>query len=166
MLQGKDEDKYIKDDDVGKYNLNLDEENLKQRSARDDQGHMKGVFGNPGEMRKDINIMKEQMQDIRREFEHLSKTNRGEKTLGQHLDRLSNVIGNVEEVKNLMKRVPPLEAKNRAIDQLVKDMQKKMEILENRVEGTENVLKELSDQSCSILKAMAENIKNFLDKLE
>ena len=54
---------------------------------------MKGVFGNPSTM-KDINTMKEQMQDLRREFDHLRKTNRGEKTLGQHIDRLLDVIGN------------------------------------------------------------------------
>lgn len=41
---------------------------------------------------------------------------RGELTLGQHLDKLTEVIGNVEEVANMMKRVPPLEVKARDND--------------------------------------------------
>ena len=76
------------------------------------------------------------------------------------------MIGNAEDVTNMTKRVPPLEVKTRAIDQMVKDMQKKIDILDKRVEGTENILKKISDQSCSILTAIAENIKVMLDKLE
>ena len=57
------------------------------------------------------------------------------------MDRLSNVIGNAKELTNMMKRVPRLEVKTGDIDQMVKDMQKKFEILDNRVEGTKNVLK-------------------------
>ena len=41
---------------------------------------------------------------------------RGEHMLGQHIDRLSEVIGNAEEVKNLMKMVPPIETKNRNLE--------------------------------------------------
>ena len=33
--------------------------------------------------------------------------------MGQHIDRLSKVIGNAEEVKNLMKKVPLIEANNK-----------------------------------------------------
>lgn len=106
------------------------------------------------------------MQDIKREFEHFIKTNRGEFTLSQHLDRLSDVNGNVEEVKNLMKRIQPLEAQNRAMKQMLKDMQKKVDTMENRVDNTENGLKNFSDQSCSILKVIPKNIKNLLNKLE
>ena len=61
MLQGKAKDKNTNDVIVGKDNVYLDEENLNQRSVQDDQGCMKGVLGNPREMRRDINFMKEQI---------------------------------------------------------------------------------------------------------
>ena len=83
---------------------------------------MKGIVGNPCVMKNDITSLKDQMQDIRRDFEQLSKTSRGERTLVQHIDKLSEVISNVEEVKNLMKRVPPLEVKNKDNEQMLKEM--------------------------------------------
>lgn len=36
---------------------------------------------------------------------------RGERTLGQHIDKLLEVIGNAEEVKNMMHKILVLEAK-------------------------------------------------------
>ena len=50
------------------------------------------------------------------------------------------MIGNVEEVKNLMKRIPPLEAKNRSMEQVMKDLLKKMDGIGNRVDSMENVV--------------------------
>lgn len=82
------------------------------------------------------------------------------------MDRLLEVIGNVEEVKNLMKRVPPLEAKNGAMDKMIKGMQKKMDVMGNIVNNTKNAVKKLAEKSCSILKTIMENFKNLLDKLE
>lgn len=56
------------------------------------------------------------------EFEHLNKINRGERTLGQHLDRLIDLIGNFENVTNMMKRVPPLEEIVINMDNMVKNV--------------------------------------------
>ena len=47
---------------------------------------------------------------------HVSKTARGERTLSQHIDRLMDVVGSAEDIKNLMQKISQLEAKNRAID--------------------------------------------------
>ena len=68
------------------------------------------------------------------------------------IDRLTDVIGTIEDVTNMLKRVPPLEAKTKAVDQLMKDMHNKIEKLEKRAKGTENVLKKIANQICSILK--------------
>lgn len=139
---------------------------LNQESAHEDMGNVKAAFGNPGVMNRDIISLKEQMQTIKREFEQLSQSTRGELTLSQHLDKLSEVIGNAEEVKNLMMKVPPLESKNGEMDQLMKDMLKKMDVMENRIGGNENDIKKLADQSYSTLKTASENIKNLVDRLE
>ena len=84
--------------------------------------HLAGVFGYTRLLRRDMNMVKEQMKDLRREFDHLSNTSQRELTLSQHLDKLTEVIGNVEEVTNMMKRVPPLEMKSRDIDHLLRVM--------------------------------------------
>ena len=80
------------------------------------RGSSKGIFGNPSSILKEIGILKHQMQLLGKEMEQLSKTSRGEKTLGQHIDKLLEVIGNVEEVKNVMHKIPLLEAKQRVKD--------------------------------------------------
>ena len=61
-------------------------------------GNVTSVFEHPGLMRKDIDLIKGQMQDIQREFEHLHKINRGERNLDQHMDRLTNLIASAENV--------------------------------------------------------------------
>ena len=99
-----------------------DEELLNQSSSRNTFEHFIGVFGNLGLLRRDMSTVKEQMQDLRRDFDHLNKTNQGELTLGQHLDKLMDVIGSAKEVTKIMKRVPPLEAKSRVMDQTTKDI--------------------------------------------
>ena len=79
-------------------------------------GSSKGLFGNPSSIQKDIGILKHKMFLLNQEMEQLSKTNRGERTLGQHIDKLSKVIGNAKEVKNLMHKIPVTEAKIRVLD--------------------------------------------------
>lgn len=70
------------EDNIENVTVNPGEENLRQSFDFKDHGNVNGVFGNLGLMRRDIDLIKEQMMDIRRDFEHLSKTNRGERTLG------------------------------------------------------------------------------------
>lgn len=106
------------------------------------------------------------MQDILREFNQLSRTARGERTLGQHIDRLSKVIGNAEEVNNLMKCVPPLEAKKKNLDQLNKDFQKKLDGLDNKVGNLEKMVKKLADHNCTILKIVADKFNTLLNKIK
>lgn len=50
------------------------------------------------------------------EVMHASKIARGEHTLGQHIDRLMEVVGSAEDVKNLMMKILQLEAKKKALD--------------------------------------------------
>ena len=70
---------------------------------------MKGLHGNSGDILKEIGVMKSQMQtlvrymqDLRKEVVHASKILCGKHTLGQHIDRLMEVVGSAEDVKNLM----------------------------------------------------------------
>lgn len=65
-----------------------------------------------------------------------------------------------------MKRVPPLEANNRAIEQKIKDLQKRLDGMDNRVVNIEKMVKKLDDQSCSILKIVANKINTLLDKMK
>ena len=67
------------------------------------------MHGNPGAILKEIGVMKSQiqtlgceMQDLRRVVTHVSKTTRDEHTIGQHIDRLLDVVGNAKDIKNLM----------------------------------------------------------------
>ena len=69
------------------------------------------MSGNSGSIQKDIGILKHKMFLLNKEMEQLSKMARGERTLGQHIDKLSKIIGNAEEVKNLMHKIPMMEAK-------------------------------------------------------
>ena len=69
-------------------------------------GSSKGLFGNPGTIMKEIFFLKQQMQVFGKEVEQVSKIVRGERTLCQHIDRISEVIGNAKEVKNIMHKIP------------------------------------------------------------
>ena len=51
-----------------------------------------------------------------KEIEQVSKIARGEHTLGQHIDRLSEVIGDEKQVENLMHKILVLETKLRVMD--------------------------------------------------
>ena len=73
----------------------------------------KGMHGNLGEILKEIGVMKSQMQtlgrdmqDLRKKVVHASKIICGEHTLGQHIDRLMEVVGSAEDLKNLMQKIP------------------------------------------------------------
>ena len=89
----------------------------------------------------------------------MSKNNRGEMTLGQHLDKLLDVIGNAKEVKNLMKRVPPLEVKNRAMEKIVKDMQKMLLDKAVKEEGVDVNRDDLEEKKNEKLE---KNVGNYL----
>lgn len=151
--------------DLNRNKQGEQEEYFEHNKEEDEQGFLKGIMGNPGSIMKDIGTLKQQMQDISRDFDQLSKTTKGERTLGQHIDRLSEVISNAEEVKNLMKCVPTIETKNRNLDQLSKDIQKIMDGLNARVSNMEKIVKKLADQNCIILKTMADNFNTLLNKM-
>ena len=59
------------------------------------------------------------MQVFGKEVEQVSKIARVERKLGQHIENLFEVIRNVEEVKNLMHKIPQLEAKHRVLDKVI-----------------------------------------------
>ena len=105
----------------------------------------KGFFGNPGSMLKEIGILKHQMQLVGKEMDQLSKTSRGEQTLGQHIDKLSEVIGNAKEVKNLMQKIPLMEAKQRVMDKDICNIQGKVSKLETQLGNMEKQVKHLLD---------------------
>ena len=65
-----------------------------------------------------------------------------------------------------MKCVPPLEAKNKNLDQLGNDLQKRMDDLDTRVDNLEKIVKKLVVQKCTILKTIANNFNTLLIKLE
>lgn len=84
--------------------------------AKGEIGSTKGLLGNLESVLKEIGILKQKMQLIGKEVEQVSKLAKGEHTLGQHIDWLSEVIGNVEEVKNLMSKIPQIEANNKVLE--------------------------------------------------
>ena len=135
------------DNDIKGVDLdrNKQEDYFEHNKEKDDQRFLKGILGNPGSLLKDIGTLKQKMQDISRDFDQLNRMVREERMLGQHIDKLFEVEGNVEEVKNLMKYVPPLEAKNRNLDHLGKDLQKRMDGLDTRVGNLEKMVKKLVD---------------------
>ena len=82
------------------------------------------------------------------------------------MDKLTKVIGNVEEVENMMKRVPPLKVKARDTDPMIRNMKMKVGNLDRRIGSIESVLKKMVELSGAILRATANNIKFLLEKLE
>ena len=70
---------------------------------------VKGLHGNLGAILNEIGVMKSQIQtlqcniqDLRRVFMHVSKIACDERNLGQHIDRLLDVVGSTKDIKNLM----------------------------------------------------------------
>ena len=66
----------------------------------------------------------------------------------------------------MMKIMHYLEVKSRDIDQLLRDMQKKLGKLDTRIESIDCVLKKMVDQSGVVLWPTTDNIKILLEKLE
>lgn len=152
--------------DLGISRQGEQEHHLDHNKEEVQKGFLKGNMGNPGSILKEIGTLKQKMQVISKDFGQLNKTARGERTLGQHIDRLSEVIGNAEEVKNLMKRLPPIESKNRNLELVNKDIQKRIESPEARVSNMEKTIKNLGDKNCNILKTMADNFNTLLNKMD
>ena len=69
---------------------------------------------------------------------------RGECTLHQHIDRLSKVISNAEEVKKLMKKVPMFEDKNKVLEKAHTDFKKRLESLETIMGNIEKMIKKMA----------------------
>ena len=66
---------------------------------------MKGMYGNPGAILKEIGVMKSQIQSLGRdmqflmmEIENTGKIARGEHSLGQHIDMFMEMVGSTEDV--------------------------------------------------------------------
>ena len=122
---------------------------------------MKGMHGNPGAILKEIGVMKSQietlgyeMQDLRKVVMHVSKTAGGERTLGQHIDRLLDVVGSAEDIKNLMQKILQLEATNRAIDRDFNENQGKVTMLEAKMCNLEKLIKQMADNVSTLLKKL------------
>ena len=96
----------------------------------------------------------------------MSKLARGEHTLGQHIDQLSKVIGNAKEVKNLMHKIPQLEAKYRVLEKANSANQGKVTRLEAKLNNIEKMFKQMEDNNSKSLKAMVDNVGNLLKKFE
>lgn len=93
----------------------------------------KGLINNSSSIKKEIDILKHKMVLLNKEMEHLSKTARRERTLGQHIDKLSDVIGNAKEVKNLMHKIPVLEGKQKVMDRDISSIQGRLSKVETRL---------------------------------
>ena len=105
----------------------------------------KVLLSNPRSMLREIGILKHQMQQMGKEMEQISKTARGERTLGQHIHKLSEVIMNAEEVKNLMQKIPMMEAKQRVMDKDICNIQGRVSKLKTQLGNMENQVKQLLD---------------------
>ena len=92
------------------------------------------------------------MQALRKEVGHASKIARGEHTLGQHINRLLEVVRNAEDVKNLMQKIPKLKAKNRAMDKDFNADQGKITNMEAKMSNLEKVIKQLVENVSTLLK--------------
>ncbi len=141
--------KKVKDD----FDVDIDEQESKSEGGDSGLGSSKGMFGNSGSIQKDIGILKHKIFLLNKEMEQFSKMARGERTLGQHIDKLSEVIGNAEEVKNLMHKIPMFEAKLRVMDKDIHSVQVKVSKLESKLGNMDKQLKQ-----------MVENVSTFHKK--
>ena len=85
-------------------------------------------------------------------MEQVSKIAHGERALGQHIDRLLEVIGNAKEVKNLMHKIPHLEAKHRVLDNALNANQGKVSKLEAKLGNLEKLFKQMANNVGKLLK--------------
>ena len=64
------------------------------------------------------------------------------------------MVGSTEDIKNLMQKVPVLEAKNRAYDSDISEVQGKVSMLEAKFCNIEKIIKQLADNLSTLLKKM------------
>ena len=91
-------------------------------------------------------------------MDQVNKTSRGERTLGQHIEKLSKVIGNAKDVKNFMHKIPPLEAKQRVMDKEISSIQGKVSKMDTKLGNLEKLFKQMADNVGNLLK------RNEIDK--
>ena len=122
------------------------------------------MHGNPSAILKEIGVMKCQIQtlgceiqDVRRVVMHVSKTACGEHTLGQHIDRLMEVVWSAKDVKNIMQNISQLEAKNKAIDKDFNVNQGKVTMMKARMCNLEKLIKQMTDNVSTLLKKLDTN---------
>ena len=72
--------------------------------------------------------------------------------MGQHIDKLSKAIGNVEEVKILMHKIPLMESKQRFIDKDIINIQRKVSKLETKMGNLDKLFKQLTNNVSNLLK--------------
>lgn len=75
------------------------------------------------------------------EVVHAGKIVRGECTLGQHVDKIMEVVGSAEDVKNIMMKILQMEVKNRDVDRDIKVDQGKITKLEAKITSLEKLIK-------------------------
>lgn len=85
---------------------------------------------------------------------YASKTAHGEHTLSQHIGRLMEVVGSVEDVKKLMFKISQLEAKNRAMDRDFNVNQGKVTMMEAKIGNLEKLIKKLVDNVGTLIKKL------------
>lgn len=88
------------------------------------------------------------------EVVHTSKIARGERTLDQHIDMLMEVVGSVEDVKNLMMKISQLEARNRAMDIDFNANQGKVTMMEAKISNLEKLIKQLANNVGTLIKKL------------
>ena len=109
-------------------------------------------------MKKQLQVFGRDMQALWKNLGHVSQNAWGEPTLGQHIDRLSEVIGNEEEVKNLMQRISQLEARNKMLDKEFNANQGKILKLKAKMINLEKLLNQIAENVSTLMKKL-ENVK-------
>ena len=106
MAQQKVVENFSKNMALDKEDYGGKEQPLDHKKDEGKMGFTKELMGNPGTIMKGVGNLKQKMQIIFKEFEQIGKMVRGEHTLGHYIDQLSEVIGNVEEVKKSNEKGP------------------------------------------------------------
>ena len=119
---------------------------------------MKGIYGNLGAILKEIGVMKSQIQSLGRDMQFLKndikntgKIARGERSLSQRIDRFMEMVGSAEDVKNMVQKIPHLEAKNRAFDKDFNANQGKITMMEAKICNLEKLIKQMVDNVSTLL---------------
>ena len=72
--------------------------------------------------------------------------------MGQHIDKLSEVIGNEKEVKNLMHKIPLMKEKQMVMDKDISNIQGKVSKLETKLGNLDKLFKQMTDNMSNLLK--------------